>query len=79
MDRHPGRGTTKPGVDTIKTLARDRHFFTADVHLADYGRMLVIGDQKAVKRLLAIIKEHAEHELIALDLDESESSEHNRP
>jgi hypothetical protein len=54
-------------VDTIKTLARDRHFFTAEIYLADYGQVVLIGDQKAVKRLLEVIKEHAEHELTAVE------------
>lgn len=76
--RHPPRGgigkTPQPlynsAVDTIKTLAHDRHFFTADVRLADYGQVLLIGDAQAVKRLLTVMEEHAGHDLVAVDIDE---------
>ena len=57
-------------MDTIKTLAHDRHFFTADVRLADYGQVLLIGDAQAVKRLLTVMEEHAGHDLVAVDIDE---------
>lgn len=53
-------------MDTIKTLAAARHFHTAEIRLADYGQVLLIGDENAVHRLVAVIKEHAEHDLIVL-------------
>ena len=52
-------------VDTIRTLAEERHFFTAEVHLVDFGQVLLIGDETAVKRLLAALGHH--HELVQLE------------
>lgn len=49
-------------MDTIRTLAAERHFFTAEVSLVDFGQVLLIGDQSAVERLLAALAEH--HDLI---------------
>jgi hypothetical protein len=53
-------------VDTIRALAHDRHFYTVDVRLEEYGQVLVIGDRKAVERLTEIIKEHGVHDLEVL-------------
>ena len=50
-------------MDKVRLTAQERHFFTADVELADYGRVMLIGDQEAVKRLLAILGEHKNHTL----------------
>jgi hypothetical protein len=51
-------------VDTIRTLARERHFFTAEVQLVDYGQVLLIGDEAAVEQLLAVLGER--HDLVHL-------------
>jgi len=51
-------------VDTIKALAHDRHFFTADVRLEEYGQLLLIGDRSAVQRFLEVFKEHGVHDLV---------------
>lgn len=56
-------------MDTVKTLALNRHFYTADVRLADYGQVLLVGDLGAVERVIAIIREHDEHDLISVDLE----------
>jgi len=53
-------------VDTIRTLAQARHFFTAELRLQEFGQLLLIGDQAAVERLSQILSEHHEHELIRL-------------
>jgi hypothetical protein len=50
-------------MDTIKLVAEQRHFFTADVELADYGRVMLVGDQPAVERVLALIGQHGDHDL----------------
>ena len=44
-------------------LAHERYFFTADVELADYGRVLLVGDQQAVEHVPRIPAENANHEL----------------
>jgi hypothetical protein len=46
------------GVDTIRTLAEQRHFYTAEVDLVDYGRILMIGDETAVQHVVRLIEEH---------------------
>jgi hypothetical protein len=50
-------------VDKVRLTAQARHFYTADVELAEYGRVMLIGDQQAVERLLAILGEHKNHQL----------------
>ena len=55
-------------MDTIRTLAEERHFFTAEVQLADQGQVLLVGDHDAVERVLGILREH-------LDLPEREQQE----
>lgn len=52
-------------VDTIRTLANARHFLTADLRLAGFGQVLLIGDRQAVERVLAIVDAHADHDLVA--------------
>jgi hypothetical protein len=52
-------------VDTIRTLAEERHFFTAELQLGDFGNVLMIGDEPAVARLLAVLREH--HDLVSLE------------
>jgi hypothetical protein len=56
-------------MDTVKRLALHRHFYTAELHLADYGQVLLTGDEEAVEHLLSVIKEHAEHELVAIQVE----------
>jgi hypothetical protein len=50
-------------MDKVRLTAQQRHFYTADVELAEYGRVMLIGDQEAVERLLAILGEHKNHQL----------------
>ena len=58
--------TTFGYMDTIRTLAQERHFFTAELQLRDFGQVLLIGDQAAVERLSQILSEHHEHGLVHL-------------
>jgi hypothetical protein len=51
-------------MDTIRTLTEARHFFTADLRLAGFGQVVLIGDRQAVERLLDIVDGHAEHNLV---------------
>ena len=53
-------------MDTIRTVAMDRHFWTAEINLREYGRALLVGDQEAVERIVRIVAEHDEHDLIQL-------------
>jgi hypothetical protein len=53
-------------MDTIRTLAAERHFFTAELKLREYGQVLLIGDEAAVERVLAILAEHDDHDLVRL-------------
>jgi hypothetical protein len=62
-------------VDTIKSLARDRHFHTEEIRLADYGQVLLVGDRRAVDRLLDVIREHAAHDLIRIESDHQSGDE----
>jgi hypothetical protein len=50
-------------VDTVRLAALQRHFYTADVALAKYGRVMLVGDQEAVERVLTVLGEHVNHEL----------------
>jgi len=54
-------------VDTIRTLAEERHFFTAEVRLVDFGQVLLIGDQTAIERVVAALGEH--HDLVRLEAE----------
>jgi len=38
-------------MDTIRTVATERHFWTAELNLRDYGRVLLVGDQAFEARL----------------------------
>lgn len=51
-------------MDTIRTVTNARHFFSAELRLAGFGQVLLIGDRQAVERVVAIVDEHAEHELV---------------
>jgi hypothetical protein len=51
-------------VDTVRTIAQQRHFYTAQIELAGYGLALVIGDQTAVERIRQLIAEDEAHDLI---------------
>lgn len=51
-------------VDFIRTIAAERHFFTAQLTLRDYGQVLLIGDEAAVERLAKLVAEHDEHDLV---------------
>jgi hypothetical protein len=48
-------------------LAQERHFFTAEVRLVDFGQVLLIGDQPAVEQLLAALGER--HELVHVETE----------
>jgi hypothetical protein len=50
-------------VDVVRLTAQERHFYTADVELEAYGRVMLIGDQEAVERVLAILGQHENHHL----------------
>ena len=52
------------GVDKIRTLAVQRHFFTAELDLNGYGRVLMIGDKEAVEHLRQMVAEHEAHVLL---------------
>ena len=54
-------------MDTIRTLAEERHFFTAEVRLVDFGQVLLIGDQTAIERVVAALGEH--HDLVRLEAE----------
>lgn len=58
-------------VDRIRTLAEQRHFFTAELELTGYGRVLLIGDRTAVEHLRELIAEHEAHTL--LDVTDEEN------
>ena len=60
----PRRAYSRSGMDTIRTLTKARHFFTADLRLAGFGQVVLIGDRQAVERIVAIVAEHAEHDLV---------------
>jgi hypothetical protein len=53
-------------MDTIRTLAAERYFFSMELKLRGYGQLLLTGDEQAVDRVLAILAEHDEHDLIRL-------------
>ena len=53
-------------MDTIRLTAKQRHFYTADVELEGYGRVILVGDQDAVERLLGVLGEHKNHTLTLL-------------
>jgi hypothetical protein len=53
-------------MDTIKLIAEQKHFFTAELRLAGYGRVMLVGDQEAVERILSVLSEHENHNLTIL-------------
>jgi hypothetical protein len=59
-------------MDTIRTLANARHFFSAELRLAGFGQILLIGDRQAVERVVAVVDAHADHELVAVPDDLAE-------
>ena len=58
-------------MDTIRTLAEQRHFFTSELELEGYGRVLMIGDEDAVNHLRELIAEHEAHILIDVTDEEN--------
>lgn len=50
-------------MDTIRLIAEQKHFYTAEIRLTDYGRVMLVGDQEAVERILAAVGEYAGHDL----------------
>lgn len=50
-------------MDTIRLIAEQKHFYTAELRLAEYGRIMLVGDQEAVERVLAIVAEHEGHDV----------------
>lgn len=64
----------KDSVDTIRTLAEQRHFFTSELELEGYGRVLMIGDQTAVEYMRQMVSEHEAHILIDVTDEENRSS-----
>jgi hypothetical protein len=56
-------------MDTIRTLAEERHFFTVELQLRDFGSALLIGDQAAVERIARVVSEHEEHKFVDLSPD----------
>ena len=54
-------------VDTIKMLARERHFYTADIRLAEHGHVVMIGDEAAVERIVSFIQERAQDEAVSVE------------
>ncbi len=57
-------------MDKVKLLAQERYFYTADVELAGYGKVPLVGDQEAVERVLMILGRDANHDLRILPPDE---------
>jgi hypothetical protein len=59
-------------LDTIRTIAEERHFFTVELRLREFGQVLLVGDQAAVERVARVVSEHDEHELVDLSADLTE-------
>lgn len=53
-------------MDTIRKLAEERHFHTAEIEIGGYGRAVVIGDEDAVARIRQLIAEHDDHDLVEI-------------
>ena len=53
-------------MDTIRTIVKERNFWSIEFDLRDYGQAMLVGDRAAVQRLKEIIEEHGEHELVQL-------------
>jgi predicted solute-binding protein len=58
-------------VDTIRRLAEERHFYTAEIALADYGQALVIGDEAMVDHIRELIRQTGVHDLVDITDDEN--------
>ena len=50
-------------MDTVKTLMRERHFFTAELHLDGLGDVVLVGEPPAVKHLLSVLRQHGGRDL----------------
>ena len=59
-------------MDTIRTLAEQRHFHTAEIELTGYGRVLVIGDQTAVGHIRDLIAGDEAHNLVDISDERNE-------
>lgn len=57
-------------MDTVRKVAVERHFYTAELRLAEFGEVLLIGEQLAVDRLLSLVAEHKSHDLLHLALED---------
>jgi hypothetical protein len=57
-------------MDTVRKVAVERHFYTAELRLAEFGEVLLIGEQPAVDRLLSLVAEHKSHDLLHLALED---------
>jgi hypothetical protein len=58
-------------VDTIRLIAEQKHFYTAEIRLTDYGRVMLVGDREAVERILAAVGEFDGHDLKLLPPEQS--------
>jgi hypothetical protein len=58
-------------MDKVRTLAEQRHFFTSEMELNGYGRVLLIGDQTAVQHLLEVVAQHEAHNVIDVTDEEN--------
>jgi hypothetical protein len=59
-----GPRVSNTGVDTVRTLAQQRHFFTSEIELTGFGRVLLIGDEEAVERIRELISVDGTHDLV---------------
>jgi hypothetical protein len=57
-------------MDTVRKVAVERQFYTAELRLAEFGEVLLIGEQLAVDRLLSLVAEHENHNLLHLALED---------
>jgi hypothetical protein len=60
-------------VDTIRRLAEERHFYTAEISLSGYGQAVVIGDEEMVEYIREQIAKAGQHDLVDV------TDEQNRP
>jgi hypothetical protein len=51
-------------MDRVRTLAEQRHFYTSEMELNGYGRVLMIGDEQAVRHVLELIAQHEAHNIV---------------
>jgi hypothetical protein len=57
-------------VDTIRLIAEQKHFYTAELQLAELGRVMLVGDQEAVEHVLAVFGQHDGRDLRILQPDD---------